>query len=158
MTKKEWSEFRSTGLLLFINQILHVFGWAIVFEMDGETVKSVFPARVKFRGFDGSDVSESYSKITEYLMNNIQELATEAVIDPAKVIVVDPVIIREGYEKPQPPKPPIPRIIAENRFPDGGYDICPKCHSSRKSGWRWSKNYNYCINPECEYNTTPIPK
>jgi hypothetical protein len=33
MTKKEWSEFRSTGLLLFINQILHVFGWAIVFEI-----------------------------------------------------------------------------------------------------------------------------
>jgi len=57
-----------------------------------------------------------------------------------------------------PPKPPIARIIAYNRFPDGGYDTCPLCHSSRKSGWRWSKNYKYCINNECSHNIKPIPK
>jgi hypothetical protein len=54
------------------------------------------------------------------------------------------------------PKPPIARIIAKNRFPDGGYNTCPECHSSRKSGWSWSKNYNFCINPECEHFTKPI--
>lgn len=64
----------------------------------------------------------------------------------------------KGSYNLRPPKFPIPRIIAENRFPDGGYDTCPECHSSRKSGWRWSKNYNYCINPECEYFDKPIPK
>jgi hypothetical protein len=64
----------------------------------------------------------------------------------------------KGSYKLQPPKPPIPRIIAHNRFPDGGYSTCPKCHSSRKSGWRWLKNYKYCINPECEYFNKPIPK
>lgn len=41
VTKKEWIEFRSTGLLLIINQILHIFGWVIVYEMDSEEVKSV---------------------------------------------------------------------------------------------------------------------
>jgi len=76
--KKEWAEFRSTGLLLFINQILHVFGWAIVFEMEGEIVKNVYPARVQYRGFEGSDVAESYAKITDYLKENINELSEES--------------------------------------------------------------------------------
>ena len=78
VNKKEWSEFRSTGLLLFINQILHVFGWAIVFDMDGDEVKSVYPARVKYRGFDHKSVGESYQKITEYVKENISDLSSEA--------------------------------------------------------------------------------
>ena len=76
--KYDWTAFRKTGLLLFINQILHVFGWAIVFEMDGEEVRSVYPARVRYRGFDSDSVSESYQKITEYLNNNISYLKEEA--------------------------------------------------------------------------------
>jgi len=78
VTKKEWSEFRSTGLLLFINQILHVFGWAIVFDMDGDEVKSVYPARVKCRGFNNDSVSKSYQKISEYMRDNVVELLNEA--------------------------------------------------------------------------------
>jgi hypothetical protein len=78
VTKKEWSEFRSTGLLLFINQILHVFGWSIVFEMEGEEIKSVYPARVKFRGFDNQSVSEAYIKISEYMKENVDVISSEA--------------------------------------------------------------------------------
>jgi hypothetical protein len=78
VTKKEWIEFRSTGLLLIINQILHIFGWAIVYEMDGEEVKSVYPARVKFRGFNNESVSQSYQKISEYMKDNASELLDEA--------------------------------------------------------------------------------
>jgi hypothetical protein len=78
VTKKNWSEFRSTGLLLFINQVLHVFGWAIVFEMEGDEVKSVYPARVKYRGFDEKNVSDSYAKISNYLKENASELSDEA--------------------------------------------------------------------------------
>ena len=78
VTKKEWIEFRSTGLLLIINQILHIFGWAIVCEMDGEEVKSVYPARVKFRGFNNENVSQSYQKISEYMKDNASELLDEA--------------------------------------------------------------------------------
>jgi len=78
--RKEWSEFRSTGLLLFINQILHLFGWAIVFDIEKNTgnIKSVFPARVKFRGFDNEDVSESYKMISNYLKENIEDLSKES--------------------------------------------------------------------------------
>lgn len=78
VTKKEWSEFRSTGLLLFINQILHVFGWAIVFEIDDDKVVSVYPARVKFRGFNNEDVSETYQKISEYMNENSSDLLKES--------------------------------------------------------------------------------
>lgn len=50
--KKGWKEFRDTGLLWFINSILHLFGWAIVIAIneDGE-ITDAYPARVKFRGF-----------------------------------------------------------------------------------------------------------
>ncbi len=78
--KKEWSEFRNTGLLLFINQILHVFGWAIVFEIDGDKLKSVYPVRTKFRGFDNQLVAESYAKISKYIKENAEELEKEAQI------------------------------------------------------------------------------
>jgi hypothetical protein len=77
VTRKEWKEFRETGLLLFINQILHVFGWTIVFELEGEEVKAVYPARVKFRGFDAESVGESYKSITHHVRNNIEALQAE---------------------------------------------------------------------------------
>ena len=79
VNKKTWEEFRSTGLLLIINQILHIFGWAIVMNIndDGEVV-DVFPARVKFRGFGEKNVIESYKKVSEYLLKNIEELNKEA--------------------------------------------------------------------------------
>ena len=50
--KKTWDEFRSTGLLLFVNTMLHIFGWAIVVKYDDDDSITAYPARVKFRGFD----------------------------------------------------------------------------------------------------------
>ncbi len=77
VTRKGWTEFRATGLLLFINQILHVFGWAIVFEIENDEIQNVYPARVKFRGFDDKDVGESYTKISEYMKANVNKLLKE---------------------------------------------------------------------------------
>ena len=67
--EKSWEEFFQTGLLLIINQILHVFGWSIVRLMDSEQKKvlKVYPARVKFRGFSSNVVDGSYQKITQYM-------------------------------------------------------------------------------------------
>lgn len=78
VTKKTWKDFRKTGLTLFINNILHVFGWAIVFELNevGE-ITDVFPARVKFRGFSEKDTSESFKKIATYLKENADDLHKE---------------------------------------------------------------------------------
>lgn len=79
ITEKTWEDFRKTGLLLIINQVLHIFGWALIFETDATTEKCsrVYPARVKFRGFEHDDSGEAYVKVTEYLKNNIDELHKE---------------------------------------------------------------------------------
>jgi len=78
ITKKTWHDFRQTGLLLFINNILHVFGWAIVYEFDGKgDIMNVYPARVKFRGFGEKETSESHEKIATYLKDNIEDLHKE---------------------------------------------------------------------------------
>lgn len=79
VTEKSWEDFRNTGLLLYINQILHVFGWAIVFEIDEEKgFTRVYPARVKFRGFSNESVSKSYSKISKFMHENSEELLKES--------------------------------------------------------------------------------
>ena len=78
VTKKEWSEFRSTGLVLIVNQILHIFGWALVFEIEKDEIKKVYPARVKFRGFDNKSTDEAYKKLSKYMLDNAKELNDEA--------------------------------------------------------------------------------
>lgn len=77
---KTWDEFRSTGLLWYINTILHVFGWAIVLRVDEQTdeVVGAAPSRVKYRGFSEKIASDNNIKISEYLKNNINDLCKEA--------------------------------------------------------------------------------
>jgi hypothetical protein len=77
--RKGWDEFRKTGLLLIINQILHIFGWAIVMDMQEGEVVSAYPARVKFRGFAGNCVDEAYLHISQYMSNNHNELLNETI-------------------------------------------------------------------------------
>lgn len=79
VTKKTWQEFRDTGLFLFINSILHVFGWCIIVEVDKKTnsITDAYPARVKFRGFSEDDYDEAHKKIGSYLKDNSQDLFNE---------------------------------------------------------------------------------
>lgn len=51
VNKISWQEFRDSGMLWWINMILHTFGLAIVFDMEDGEIKEVYPARVKYRGF-----------------------------------------------------------------------------------------------------------
>ncbi len=76
--KKRWDEFRATGLLLIINQILHIFGWSIVVNENskGEVV-DVFPARTKFRGFDNSETANAYKKLSKWMAHNADTLLNE---------------------------------------------------------------------------------
>lgn len=76
MEKSNWNEFQNSGLLLFVNQLLHLFGWAIIFEQDQETkeITKVYPAKVKWKGFSNEDVYESYAKITKHVSENIDYL------------------------------------------------------------------------------------
>ncbi len=76
--RKEWEEFRKSGLLWFINMMLHVFGWAIVYEYENEKITSVYPARTKYRGFDEKSNTDGYKKVTQYMFENCQKLKEEA--------------------------------------------------------------------------------
>lgn len=95
MVKKSWQEFRATGLLWWINTTLHLFGWAIVveveFDQEGkptDEIANCYPARVKFRGFDAQSTEQGYITLTDYLKKNIAELAVEVAEDPSDGIVL----------------------------------------------------------------------
>lgn len=76
--EKSWKEFQDSGMLWFINMILHTFGWSIVFEVVGQNTIKVYPARVKFRGFDNESDAEGYIKVSEFMSKNHKELLKEA--------------------------------------------------------------------------------
>ena len=77
--KRDWSEFRDSGLLWWINTMLHTFGWAIVFEFDdNKNITNVYPARVKFRGFGDKQVEDGYQKVSKYMLDNANELYKES--------------------------------------------------------------------------------
>lgn len=78
--KKSWKEFRNSGLLWWINMILHTFGWAIVVEQDKETKEIIqaYPARVSFRGFDNSSNSKGYINVSQYMKDNADTLLDES--------------------------------------------------------------------------------
>jgi hypothetical protein len=80
LEKKEWSKFRDTGLLLFVNFFLHIFGWAIAMDIDDETGKVIecFPARTRFRGFDEKSQDKAYFLLSEYMRKNASALLSEA--------------------------------------------------------------------------------
>ena len=75
LEKRSIDEFREAGLLLLTNQFLHIFGWALVVEVDdNENVTKFYPAHCKFRGFDNDDTSKAYKRITKHLAKRMPEL------------------------------------------------------------------------------------
>lgn len=64
-------EFHSTGLLLVINNILHLFGFAIVYDTENDRL---YPAMCKFRGFDEKSIDRSTKKIYAYLDENLDNI------------------------------------------------------------------------------------
>lgn len=78
VNERSWKEFRDAGLLWWINMILHTFGWAIVYEFEGEEIKRVYPARVKFRGFSEEHSTEGYQKVSKFMSDSAAELEKES--------------------------------------------------------------------------------
>lgn len=80
--KKTWEDFRDTGLLWWINQLLHTFGWSIVIEMDdNKEIIDVYPARVTFRGFPEQSNTTGYLKLSKYMKDNAEVLYRETMED-----------------------------------------------------------------------------
>jgi len=78
VNEKSWKEFRESGLFWWINMFLHTFGWALVMEIENDEIKRVYPARVKYRGFDEVSNTEGYIKVSEYMKENVDQLVKEA--------------------------------------------------------------------------------
>lgn len=79
LTEKTWEEFRSHGLLWLVNRTLHIFGWAIVFEVEEDgSVSRVYPSRTRFRGFCRESEEEGFVRLSEYMDQNASELLDEA--------------------------------------------------------------------------------
>ena len=77
--RKTWEEFRSIGLLWWINRMLHLFGWAICYELDQDgNVKDVFPARCKFIGFDRESETEGFRALSGYIGKEADTFTKEA--------------------------------------------------------------------------------
>ncbi len=76
--EKSWDEFRNTGMLWWINMILHTFGWAITVEMENGKVINAYPARVKYRGFGEKNNTNGYIKLSRYMKENADRLLDEA--------------------------------------------------------------------------------
>jgi len=84
MNIESWREFQDTGLLWFINTILHVFGWAIVVGVNIDDGSScAFPARVPYCGFPEEANDRGYKRIREYMAKNGADLLSDVeVLDP----------------------------------------------------------------------------
>lgn len=79
INKKSWEEFRDSGMLWWINMILHTFGWAITYKFDDNgNIMEVYPARVKFRGFGEKNNTEGYIKVSQFMKENAESLLKES--------------------------------------------------------------------------------
>lgn len=77
--KKTWKEFRESGLFWWINMILHTFGWALVISIEEDgSISDVYPARVKFRGFDDDSNTKGYINVSKYMKENADILLKES--------------------------------------------------------------------------------
>jgi hypothetical protein len=79
VTAKKWKEFQEIGLLWWVNTMLHMFGWAIVVEVEDDgSISNAYPARVKFRGFGEKQNEQGYQKVSKFLKDNIEEIEKES--------------------------------------------------------------------------------
>jgi hypothetical protein len=67
-TDGRWAEFRNSGLLWWINRILHTLGWSIAVEVNiaGEVV-GAYPIRTKWLGFNDATNEKRLAQFREGL-------------------------------------------------------------------------------------------
>ena len=72
---KNWKEFKDIELLWWLNRSLHLFGWAIVLEVDDETdeVVKAYPKKVEYRGFSEDAEERGFNKLETYCKKYFKE-------------------------------------------------------------------------------------
>lgn len=63
-------DFQNSGMLWFVNSLLHNFGLCIAYDSDEERL---FPAITKFRGFDEKNNDLGYKRLATYMVDNAEE-------------------------------------------------------------------------------------
>ena len=64
------AEFQDSGMLWFVNSILHNFGLCIAYDTEKQRI---FPAITKFRGFDEKNNDLGYKRMAVYMTDNAEE-------------------------------------------------------------------------------------
>jgi hypothetical protein len=78
LKRTSWDLFQQEGMLWWINRMLHVFGWAIVVEVDdNDKVTDAYPARCKFRGFCTDVEERGFKRISRAMKKNCERLYKE---------------------------------------------------------------------------------
>lgn len=78
ISKKTWMEFKQSEISRWVNRSLHLFGWAICIDInEDENIIDIYPARVKYCGFNEISVENGSKGLTEYLSKEIKILEKE---------------------------------------------------------------------------------
>ena len=67
-------EFKESGMLWFVNSILHVFGLALTWNPETDAIE---PVVTKFRGFEEKFNDAGYKALTEYMRDNSIDLISD---------------------------------------------------------------------------------
>ena len=72
-------EFTDTGLVMFVNLILQIFGFSIGYNLDKNTgiTSNLYVCRSKYRGFSADSQTRAHRKLASYLLEHIAELEKE---------------------------------------------------------------------------------
>lgn len=75
ITESTWQEFADSGLFWWTNRSLHLFGWALVREVEEDgTIIRIYPARCTFRGFSEDVETNGFKKLTTHIATNVNDL------------------------------------------------------------------------------------
>jgi hypothetical protein len=78
ITPMSWDDFRRCGLLWATNRALHLFGVAIVMDVDEDgRVMNAYPARVVFRGFTLEDEDVGFKAVHSWLLGEMPSIKFE---------------------------------------------------------------------------------
>jgi len=76
---EKWKAFQKSGLLQFVNSILHVFGYAItIFKNADNKILGVLPRRCSYRGFSDKDTTQMYFRLHKYTQENAPSIMNDA--------------------------------------------------------------------------------
>lgn len=72
-------EFTDTGLIMFTNLFLQIFGFSIGYNLDRKTgvTSNLYVCRSKYRGFSADSQQRAHCKLAAYLLEHIAELEKE---------------------------------------------------------------------------------